>query len=432
MNRMEEYTALLAEMEPPAGLDAAVRRAMARERRRRAARRVALCACAPAVVLVVFVALVNLLPGFAYACGRLPGLRLLAQAVAMSPSLSAAVENQYVQPIGQQQQQNGVTMRVEYVIVDQKQLNIFYTLNSEAYPHTDARPGIAAIDGASLQGYGYSLASSSFDEPNGTLRSFTVDFAQGDMPPALLLGVDVHVLQDDAGQPPVASFSFPLRFDPAFTQKGEVISLNQTFQLDGQTLIADSMEIYPTHIRFHLRDDPANTAWLKDLRFYLQDEKGRRFERSNGAMGAPDSPMMASYWSESPYFASSKKLTLHITGATWLDKANQRTRVNLADGAADWLPQGVALEQARRDGRSWVLRFSGELRDGRPIPQLFDQDYYDEQGKRYEVHEWSFGYNEQGFYDEFVLIDYPYDVVYLSPSFSRVTTQDVPVEIEVE
>ena len=106
--------------------------------------------------------------------------------------------------------------------------------------------------------------------------------------------------------------------------------------------------------------------------------------------------------------------------------------MNLADGAADWLPQGVALEQARRDGRSWVLRFSGELRDGRPIPQLFDQDYYDEQGKRYEVHEWSFGYNEQGFYDEFVLIDYPYDVVYLSPSFSRVTTQDVPVEIEVE
>ena len=53
----------------------------------------------------------------------------LAQAVAWSPSLSAAVENDYVQPIGQSQTVNGVTATVEYVIVDRKQLSIFYTLD---------------------------------------------------------------------------------------------------------------------------------------------------------------------------------------------------------------------------------------------------------------------------------------------------------------
>ena len=40
-------------------------------------------------------------------------LRELAQAVAWSPSLSAAVENDYVQPIGQSQTVNGVTATVE-------------------------------------------------------------------------------------------------------------------------------------------------------------------------------------------------------------------------------------------------------------------------------------------------------------------------------
>ncbi len=456
MNRMEEYNALLAEMDPPAELDVLVRQAMARERRRRAARRVALCACAPAVVLVVFVALVNLLPGFAYACGRLPGLRALVHAVAMSPSLSAAVENQYVQPINQQQEQNGVTMRVEYVIVDQKQLNIFYTLNSEEHQHMDPQPTITAADGSSMQGF--IIASSNYDEPNGTLRSFTVEFVEGDMPSALLLNAEVHILQvEGESQPPVkndrdgmldgtlpekpqpvASFIFPLRFDPAFTQKGEVITLNQTFHLDGQTLIADSVEIYPTHIRFNLKDDPANTAWLKELRFYLTDERGNRFDPpANGinAMGSPDSPMMASYRLESSYFAGSKKLTLHITGATWLDKEHRRMRVDLAGGKTEWLPQGAALEQARREGRSWALRFSGDLRNGKIMAQLFDHDYYDEQGNRYEVHEWSSSGDERDkarYIVKFTLIDYPYDVVYLAPSFSRVTAQTVPVEIQVK
>ena len=68
-----------------------------------------------------------------YACGGVPLLRELAKAVSFSPSLSAAVENEYVQPIGLSQTKNGITATMEYVIVDQKQVNIFYTLKGEGY-----------------------------------------------------------------------------------------------------------------------------------------------------------------------------------------------------------------------------------------------------------------------------------------------------------
>lgn len=460
MNRLQEFEQLLREAAPPENLRETIDRSVSRARRADTARRVAVCACAPLAVLVVFTALVNLLPGFALACQKVPVLRDLAQAVSFSPSLRAAVENGYVQRIDQEQSKDGITMRIEYVIVDRKQLNVFFRLSSKNHPHLDALPTISTIDGGRLQGY--SITSSDFNEPNGTLRSFTVNFVQGDMPTSLLLDVRVQEQQHTDGsqlteQRPqdaqasetaqnqftsIANFSFPLTFDQAFTQKGEIIALSKSFQLDGQTMIAESLEIYPTHIRFTLKDDSNNTAWLKELRFYLQDEKGRRYDPpANGltAMGSPNSPMTASYWLESSYFAQSKKLTLYITGATWLDKTQKRTRVNLTQGTADNLPQGVVLEQARRDGDrwvgNWVLYFSGELCNGRVMPQLFDQDYYDEQGKRYEVNEWMSNYDEQKqtrFHDEFPLIDYPYDVVYLSPSFSYVTTEQSPVEIKLK
>ena len=135
MNRNEEYRALLAELEDlPERLDRTEQRALLRRESARKRRRwfgvpaVGMAACFGAFVL-----LVNLSVPFARACGSVPLVRELAKAVAWSPSLSAAVENAYVQPIGQSQTVNGITATVEYVIVDQKQLNIFYTLHSDAY-----------------------------------------------------------------------------------------------------------------------------------------------------------------------------------------------------------------------------------------------------------------------------------------------------------
>ena len=110
MTRNEEYQALLQELEPtPAALEGTAERALRRRRRDRRLRLFGVPAGSLAACFVAFVLLVNLFPPFARACGNVPVLRALAQAVAWSPSLSAAVENDYVQPIGQSQTVNGIT-----------------------------------------------------------------------------------------------------------------------------------------------------------------------------------------------------------------------------------------------------------------------------------------------------------------------------------
>lgn len=51
--------------------------------------------------------------------------------------------------------------------------------------------------------------------------------------------------------------------------------------------------------------DPANTAWLKGLDFYLENEDGERFDTvTNGvtASGDTDSPAMVSFRLESLIF----------------------------------------------------------------------------------------------------------------------------------
>ena len=140
MNRNEEYHALLVELEQsPKELGNTVQKALKRESASRKKRRAWAVFCGSlAACFACFVLLVNLSVPFARACGNIPVLRELAKAVSWSPSLSAAVENEYVQPIGQSQTENGITATIEYVIVDQKQLHIFFTLDSDDYDNLNA------------------------------------------------------------------------------------------------------------------------------------------------------------------------------------------------------------------------------------------------------------------------------------------------------
>ena len=465
MNRKEEYDSLRTELEntPPA-LEYAVTRAKARAKRTKNIRHFfTILVSSIAVFLIAFITMVNLSTTFAMACGRIPLLHELAAAVAFSPSLSAAVENEYVQPIELEQSENGITMRVEYVIVDQKQLNIFYSLRSQIYSHLDATPHIRNTDGTPMDGY--CLSAGEFGDENGELRRFTVDFSDRDVPGSLVLECKVHDNGSDVitapipvdstqteqrhqGPDVVSTFNFTLNFDPAYTQKGEIINLNRGFVLDGQHLTATTVEIYPTHIRLNLADNESNTAWLQSLTFYLENEDGKRFEAiSNGitASGSIDSPFMKSHRLESPFFSHSRNLTLYITAAVWLDKDMERVKVDLANGVADKLPEGMKLEQSVRKGNSWQLTFSGAERKENSSYQLFGNKYYDEAGNEYEYNSWSSG--ATGYFDEkankyvetpgvfrvqFSLTDYPFDTVYLSPSFSRTATLVAPVEIKVK
>lgn len=463
MDRNEEYALLIDEISAGDERSAqTVKRARARLRRRRMVTRPTGMLAA---VFVCFVALVNFCAPVAEACSGIPGLRELAAAVTFSRSLTDAVDNEYVQPIELTQTDGDITAAVEYLIVDQKQVTVFFRLRSEVYECMAVDPEFRNAESGHLESCAYSL--NDFDVPNGELQSVTIDFVNGDVPSTMRMWLKVRNvgswygtapadpapaddwtdLGEDYAQPEYdARFDFLLEFDPYFTQQGRHIDVNRSVELDGQEIIIRDIEVYPSHLRLNVEDTEDNTAWLRSLEFYIEAD-GQVFDTvKNGisATGVEGNPMMTSYRADSTFFYEAEELKLVITAATWLDKDMERIHVNLAEGTAEAMPEGAELVKAERDGDRWIVTVGAVMRgwDGdenvHNFHQIFLGNYYDPEGNEHYINSWSSGSSTMGceerpgyFYEEFPLRDYPWDEVWLSPHYSSYWVAEEPVSVTI-
>lgn len=440
MNRNSEYEAMIQELSQPApALETTLDRAC-KKRRKRTAQLVFRPMTGLAACFLVFVLLVNFSSPVAYACSLVPGLRELAEAVNFSRSLSDAVENEYVQPIGLSQTEHGITAEIVHLIVDQKQVNIFYRLNSDQHQQLCADPDIECED----ETISFCIVNNSFGQENGALLSITVDFTQDDVPDHLNCKLKVYSNADLVSDEPdyLADFDFLLEFDPKFTAAGKVVPVNQTVTLDGQAITVTNIEVYPTHLRVEIAESAENTAWMKNLDFYIETDGGMKFEPvSNGisATGSVDSLSMVSYRADSTYFYEAEHLKLVITGAKWLRKDMKTTYLNLVTGACGALPEGVVFDSATKEDGSWVVTFRAARQEDQPMYQLFDRSFYDADGTEYEIHQWSSSFGDADsegsstyFYEEFPLPQFTGEEVWFSPYYSHNWVADDLIVIPVQ
>lgn len=450
MNRLDEYNNLRNELEEtPFELEYSLARAQARlEKRKFRNRLITIPTASLTALLVVFIIMVNTFTSFAVAMGKVPLLSELAKAVAFSPSLTAAIENEYVQPMNLEQTSGDVTARIEYVIVDSKQVNVFYTLSSDEYPQLFSVPEIKKTDGLNLEGF--SITTPSGRDMNRKIQRFTIDFVVGEVPTDLTILLKVYRLSKESSEVvpvdsehrivqeeiAVADFTFDLSFDPAYTVAGELLPIDQTLDIDNQSITIKSIEIYPTHLNLMLVEDEANSAELNQLLLTIVDELGRTYSQVSSGISATRSVDGIAKFQryESPYFSQSQNLKLKITGAIWLDKDKDRTKVNLANQIADNLPQGVTIDQITRTDDGWTLSFSAPTREPNSAHAIFGIEYFDEQGNSYNY--WStttiFSIKEDVFSEQFWLTDYPKDIVYLVPEYTRTTILSQPIEVKVK
>ena len=230
MNRRNEYEAMLQELNQPApGLDATLDRAY-KKKIKRTTQMIVRPLAGLAACFAVFVLLVNFCTPVAYACSLVPGLREVAEAVTFSRSLTDAVENEYVQPMDLSQTENDITAEIAYLIVDQKQVNVFYRLDSDQYDQLAADTNVALADNHADPSCGWS--STGFDAENGQLRCLSIDFVEGDVPDSLVIQLNVFSNQVGSAQNEfaddiqatkyLADFDFLLEFDPKYTATGKV------------------------------------------------------------------------------------------------------------------------------------------------------------------------------------------------------------------
>lgn len=456
MDRKREYQELLSELDSaPDIVSPALSTAKRRLRRRAAFTRPALSL---ACMLVCFIALVNFSAPAAQAFSRIPGLRELAAAVSFSRSLGDAVENEYVQQIDLQQESGGITAKVEYLIVDLKQVTVFFRLESEEHDSLSADADFRLADGSHIGSCTFQL--NEFEVPSGELRSATLDIIDGELPGTLRMKLlveptrsgygqqvderwDPHLSDFEYAEPDyLAEFDFLLEFDPEFTETGKILEINQTVSLDSQDIIIESVEIYPSHLRLNVRGAEDNSAWLKKLSFYIEADSGERFDSAkNGviATGNTGTPEMISYRADSTYFHTAKHLKLFITGAEWLDKDMETVRVDLAAGTADPMPENAELALCEKRDNGYLLAVKAKMRSENSFHQIFLGTYLDPNGNEDYINSWSsttsYGnlHEQSGyFYEVFGLRDYPYDEVWLTPCYSATWQAETPIEMTLK
>jgi len=457
MNRKEEFEAMMEELNLPApALETTLDRAYRKKRKRN--QRLLRPAAALAACFAVFVLLVNFCAPVAYACAQIPLLRELAAAVTFSRSLTDAVQNDYVQTMALSQTKNGITAEIPYLIVDQKQVNVFYRLNSGEYEKLSADPDVLSAENQRSESC--SFFSTGFNAENGELRCLSIDFVDTDVPDRLKIRLNVysnsvveeiapaHIFDDpyledvEERERYLAEFEFLLEFDPTFTASGKVFPVNRTVVLEGQAITITDIEIYPTHMRVDITETSDNSAWLKGLQFYVETDWGMKFDAaSNGIIstGSVDTRSMISYRADSSYFYEAEHLKLVITGAEWLRKDMETTYLNLKTGEHGPLPEGAEFESAERKGKDWIVSFRAETLKGDTMYQLFGHTFYDSEGREYEINHWShvFGETDENgrmlfFHNEFPLKNYPYEEVWLSPHFSHLWAAECPIVIPIQ
>lgn len=454
MNRNEEYRQLLSqlEQETPAALEGCVERARKKARRRRGWRT---SLTSLGGVAAAFVLMVNLSTPFALACARIPGLRELTAAVALSPSLKAAVENDFVQLIGQSQTADGITLDLEYLIFDRAQIHFFFTIEGEEYDNFHVYPAISEPDGEKMDGY----SITTFTASAGELSDFSIDFQGGfQAPQALRLtckvtGREEHIANEPAPadssihspaprrEPEfIAQFTFDLELDPRFTAPGRTFDLQEWVTVDHQRLLIESLEVNPTHARLAVLFDGDNTAWCNGLDFYLTDAKGNRYDMGSRATSGSSLVSNGSaeegeiiYYLESPHFTGKPPYTLHITGATWLDKGRDWVRVELDRGTAQGLPEGAELVTAQRQGEDVLLSFSSSYQK----KQLFSWTYRTPEGEERSLNSASSSSLEREdgtviHTDEFLLPSYPWSTVEMRLYYTRIVSLPQEVTLEIK
>ena len=443
MDRRTEYESILQELDGLEVPEGSVRRA---ENRRRRNAYLLRPLASVAAVFALFVLLVNVSAPVASACSRIPGLRELAAAVTFSRSLGDAVENNYVQPVDLTQTDGDVTVKVEYLIVDQKNVNVFYRIESDRYPKLEAEPEFRDADGGHL--LPATWGSNDWDVPNGELRSLNLGFVDSDVPPSVRLHLRlrepdaVETAPEGESEEPelryVAEFDFLLEFDPYYTAQGRHYAPDALLELDGQHMRLTRVDVYPSYLSLTLEGEPDNTAWLEALDFAIVTDRGERFERPAVGVissGSAETPEMITYRADSTFFYQAERLTLTVTGAEWLDKDAEPVRVDLKNGTADRMAEGAELAETRREGNDWIVT----VLKSQTTAQTFMQSYYDADGREYEINTWyssTVGPNGsdagEGMICESVrLRDYAYDEAWLTLRYTDLWQAANPVTVEI-
>lgn len=375
--RNDAWNTLLSEADQiPEGLNGRIEQAIKQgEKKARKRKRIRSVTAAVLGTAAMFVLLVNSSISFALAVSRVPIVGALVEAVILDPSLKAAVAHEYVQLVDKTYTQDGVTLEVEYLIADPKNLSVFYRIYDENERNVTLRPDLKNPMGQEIAASGsYGQEQIGQNEREQGLFEQIETFLKGEehpmyywkfhldeVPEQLQIDAEVYQYAGVTEFPLDICFEVPLTIEPQFLKSVKTFAVNQTVTVLGQTLTIDTVDVYPTNTHIVWHTAPENDSWLTYLPFYLTNEAGIRVDGIGNGVSAVGDDMdsgRGEIWLESAWYDMAESITIHLENAAVLPKDTPPVFLH-EDGTLTGLP--AYIEQTVSDilGRFDILTQKG-------------------------------------------------------------------------
>lgn len=319
-------------------------------------RRIAAAAGTLAAAFAAFTVLVNTCAPFACAVARVPLLAELAAAMEPSGFMSTlrdAVVHDHAQTIGQTQTIDGVTVTIEYAIIDPWQVDLLVRAeNTDAdCPYTQLELAADGIDYIEVFP----------EDENGYLRRFRLIVPDGALPEELSLHFTArpsgeYWSPDHSGE--AVSFDFTVPIESKWVSPVKTVELGQWAELNGQRLWLDRLEITYSQTRLILDGGAGNTQWLSWLSARISDGEGNVYS-SHPTAGLPSDESGACVVTLESVWHAAGGLELELSRAVWYDKSAPDVVVDLAAGAAEGLPGWLSLSGAELSSDGSTAYYEG-------------------------------------------------------------------------
>jgi hypothetical protein len=274
-----------------------------------------------AVLFVSFITSISVSPVFANKVASIPGMERIVGLLHQDRGLTAAVENDFYQPLNLSQEKNGITVTLDGIIADKKGMVIFYSVQSQKKNHplkienlkllNDKRGNLLVSDTTFWDSSPPIIEEKTFSSTMTLETSDNYRVRDGNLIWTIGLKNGDNVEQ----------FEIPFKFTKS-NVVSKIINVNKEVTIEGQRIIVEKVTFNPIRAEVKLKIDPNNSKEIfsfKNLKFindigdeWILNNKGTAFRNIDGTE-----------WTitlQSPYFNKSDNLKLVFGKIAAIDK----------------------------------------------------------------------------------------------------------------
>ncbi len=357
---------------------------------------------------VLFTTAVNTSTVIAQTLENIPIIGYLAEYVKFDKGIQNAIKNQYAQEVNLEQEVNGYTLKMPYVIADSKRLVLFFQLPQTILDRKNANEYQVILDDSIYEKldirnvYLQNLEDEPGVVPKG-LQIISIRADEAAFPQDITIPVSLVKLYTDKGttmyrelvekeHKPMILGTYEFKLHLKEFKEPITRILNQEVKVLDQTVVIQSVMEYPTGIEIKATAPKSNTAVISGIRFKGIDENGNAWsipERTNPGYTYNGDTIDLIYYLENDYFNKASLTSLEITGVGMFMKADKEVMLDLVNQTTTPAISDLNIKNIMRNGDKADITFESThtgLSEFHTVG-TFDMLYEDLQGNVYDMRE---------------------------------------------